>query len=358
MYALIVAGGSGTRLWPVSRKKNPKQLLKFVGDKTLLELTFRRLQKKFPARNIFVATTTKYAKLVQKQLPKVPKNHFSLEPEIKDRGPAIALAALIMHHHNPDSSFITAWSDHYIKDESAYFQILKDAENYLKLDPGIFLTIGAQPTSAHTGLGYIEKGKLIKNSQGTDIYKVKRFKEKPDKKTAERFIKSGKFLWNTGYFICKSATLLELYKKHLPEVYNLLLKIKPFIGTGKQQEKINQFYTLMPKVDIERGLIEKLSNVGVLPATFGWADIGSWKVIKDVLSEENENLTKGNVVSHNTSRSLIYNHEKKLVTVVGLEDLIVVNTKDALLIASKQNSEQVKELVEKMKQDKKLLKYL
>jgi mannose-1-phosphate guanylyltransferase len=358
MFALIMAGGSGTRLWPVSRKKNPKQLLKLIGNKTLLQNTFLRLKKGFSTKQIFVATTKQYEKFIAKQLPGVAKNHYSIEPEIKDRGPAIALAALLMHHHDPRSCFVTAWSDHFIKNELGYFKTLKMAESYLQKDPDTFITIGAIPASAHTGLGYIEKGALQKNSSGITIFKAKQFKEKPDLKRAQSFVKSGRFLWNTGYFICKTSRLLELYKQHQPKIYHLLMEIKPFIGTPKQQEKINYFYSQMPKVDIERGIIEKLKNVSVLEADFDWADIGSWKIIKDVLSEDHQNLTQGNVVLHNTNRSLVYNHEKKLVSVVGAEDLIVINTKDALLVANKHNSEQVKGLIEKLKLDKKLKKYL
>jgi mannose-1-phosphate guanylyltransferase len=358
MYALIMAGGSGTRLWPVSRKKTPKQLLKLIGDRTLLEHTFRRLSKGFSSKEIFIATTRQYASHVRMQLPKISKSHYSIEPALKDRGPAIGLAALIMNHHDPDSSFVTAWADHFIKDEDAYFKTLNEAEKYLHSNPTAFLTIGAKPTYPHTGLGYIEQGSLLKNKSGLEVYNVKQFKEKPDLKTAEKFLKSGKFLWNTGYFICKTSTLLSLYQKHLPEIYGLLMQIKPFLGTKKQQTAINKYYSQMPKVDIERGLIEKLDNIAVLPARFDWADIGSWKIIKDVLSIEEENLTHGNVTTHNTKKSLIYNYESKLVAVVGAEDLVIINTKDALVIAPKHRSEEIKELVKKIEADKKLKKYL
>jgi mannose-1-phosphate guanylyltransferase len=354
MYALIVAGGAGTRLWPLSRKNSPKQLLKLIDKNTLLQTTFQRLLKGFSKNRIFVATTAAHAPQIAKQLSGIPKNHYSIEPVQKDRGPAIALSALLIQHFDAKASFVTAWSDHYIKNETAYFEAIKTAEKFLLTHPDYFLTVGAKPSYAHTGFGYIEQGKMVSNG----AYAVRSFKEKPDLKTAQKFIKSGKFLWNTGYFICRADTLLKLYKQHQPQIYKILMKIKPFLGTKKQQAAINKFYPQMPHADIEKGIIEKLSRVVVVPAKFEWADIGSWKIIKDVLSQEHKNLTKGNVALHNTNKSLIYNYEDKLVAVVGVEDLIIVNTKDALLIALKDKSEEIKELVKKLQADEKLKKYL
>jgi mannose-1-phosphate guanylyltransferase len=349
-----MAGGSGTRLWPVSRKNTPKQLLRLVDNKTLLENTFQRLLKGFSRKEIFVATTKQHFAAVAKQLPGIPKTNYSIEPLIKDRGPAIALAALIMHRYNPETCFVTAWADHYIDNDQAYLATLKTAEKFLHKHPEYFLTIGVKPSYPHTGLGYIEQGKIL----DFPVYKVNSYKEKPDNKTAEKFFKSGKYLWNTGYFVCRADTLISLYQKHQPQIYKILMKIKPFIGTPKQQSAINKFYPLMPHVDIEKGLVEKLDKVAVVPASFNWADIGSWKIIKEVLSEEHKNLTKGKVALHNTNKSLVYNYEDKLVAVVGLDDLIVVNTKDALLIAPKNKSEEIKQLVKKLQEDKKLKKYL
>ncbi len=354
MNVLIMAGGSGSRLWPVSRKKQPKQLLKLVDDKTLLQTTFARLSKGFSANQIFVATTLEYGKAIKKQLPSVPQNHYSLEPCLCDRGPAIGLAALIMHNFNKNGSFVTSWSDHYIKNEKEYFRVLKLADNYLKTDPSIFIAIGVSPSSPHTGLGYIETGKNLDKA----VKKVTSYTEKPDLATAKKFIESGNYLWNTGYFVCRTDTLLKLYEQHLPEVYKILMRIKPFIGSKKQQWAINKYYPDMPKVDIEKGLVEKLNNVAVVPATFDWADVGSWKIIKDVLSGSNQNLTKGNTITYESKGNLVYNYEPKLVAVAGAENLMVINTKDALLIIPKDKAEEVKNLVEKMKQDKKLKKYL
>ncbi|HVY68136.1 MAG TPA: sugar phosphate nucleotidyltransferase [Patescibacteria group bacterium] len=354
MLALIMAGGSGTRLWPLSRRQKPKQLLKFINNETLLQTTFHRLAKGFAADRIFVATTKAYSRLLAQQLPRIPGRHYSIEPQLKDRGPAIALAALIMHHYHPDETFVTAWADHYIKNEAGYFQTLKTAQRFLSSHPSYLVTIGARPDYPHTGFGYIKTGRRLDHQ----VYQASAFKEKPDLKTAEKFVANGRYLWNTGYFICRLDTLIDLYRRHQPAIYQLLEKIKPYIGTKKQQWAINRFYPKMPQVDIERGLIEKLDRVAAVKAGFDWADIGSWKVIKDVLSVEEENLTRGRVVTHNAKKSLVYNYENKIVAMVGAENLIVVNTKDALLIAPKDKSEEIKELVKKISQNKKLKKYL
>ncbi len=349
-----MAGGQGTRLWPVSRKAKPKQLLKLIENKTLLEATYHRLLHGFAPKEIFIATTADYERHIKKQLPEIPKTNYSIEPVLKDRGPALGLAALLMHHANRQSAFVTSWSDHYIKDQAAYFKTLDLAEQVLKTHPNSFITIGVKPAHAHTGLGYIK----LAGQLGHKAFKVSAFKEKPDLKTAEKFVKSKKYLWNTGYFICRTEHLLELYAEHLPEIYALLMKIKPFIGSKKQQWAIDKYYPAMPKQDIEKGLIEKLNQVAVIEASFDWADIGSWQIIKDVLSEKNDNLIKGLALHHKAEGSLIYNFENKLVAVTGLKDIIVVNTKDALLIAPKNQSEAVKELIEKIKSEPNLKKYL
>lgn len=361
MNILIFAGGSGTRLWPISRKSTPKQILKLVGDKTLLENTYERCRSWVKQDRIFIATLNDYKNVIKKQLPEIPISKYSLEPVLRDRGPAIALAALIMHHDDPESTFMTMWSDHHIKEPRNYFKkLLQSAEKYLNNNPNKVLTIGVKPTHPHTGFGYIKKQSKIPNKLGLPLFKVNSFKEKPDLKTAEKFLKSGKYLWNSGYFIWKTKTLLDLYKKHLPEVYELLNKIEPYIGTKKQQWAINKFYPLMPKVEIENGIIEKIKNdITTIEAGFDWIDIGSWKEIKDVQSKQKENFSRGLHLGHETSNSLIYNfNPKQLVTTLHTKDLVIVVTPDAVLISDKDKSIELKEIIKKLKEDKTFKKYL
>lgn len=361
MNILIFAGGSGTRLWPVSRKSSPKQLLKLVGDKTLLENTYDRCRTWVDKDRIFIATLAEYKTSVKKQLPQIPDSHYSLEPSLRDRGPAIGLAALIMNHHDPKSSFMTMWSDHSIQEPKGYFKnLLKQADKYLSQNPEATLTIGINPTYPHTGFGYIQKGKTKKNNLGLPISEVKSFKEKPNLKLATKFYKSKQYLWNSGYFIWKTENLLNLYKIHLPEVYEILMKIKPYLGTKNQQRAINKWYPKMPKVEVENGLIEKLKgNIITIEADIAWHDIGSWKVIKDIQSNNTENLSLGLHLDQDSKGTMVYNYNpSQLITTLNTDNLVIVVTKDAILVANKDSSEELKLLTKRLNEDPKLKKYL
>jgi mannose-1-phosphate guanylyltransferase len=305
---------------------------------------------------IFIGTMAEYAQIIKKQVPGIPAKNYSLEPTLRDRGPAIGLACLIMDHYHPNSLFMTAWSDHHITPVKSYLGLIKRVENYLKKNPGVTVTVGIKPDHVHTGFGYIQKGKAIANSR--NMYQVVSFKEKPNERTAKQYVQSKNYLWNTGYFAWNTKTLLSLYEKHLPEIYEVLMAIKPYIGSRKQQSMIDKLYPTMPSVDIETGLIEKLEDVMVAQASFNWADIGSWKTIKDIQSKSKQTLTQGNVINYETKGSLIYNYGSGIVTTVGLKDIIVVVTPDAVLVANKNDSEAVKKIIKQIKNKKKLRKYL
>ncbi len=362
MNILIFAGGSGTRLWPASRKSKPKQLLKLIDNKTLLQNTYERCLQWTEKNQIYVATLSEYKDLIQKQLPGIPTSHYSLEPALRDRGPAIALAALIMNHQDPSSMFMTMWSDHNINEKSGYFKkLLANAEKYLNDNPTATLTIGVPPTFAHTGFGYIKKGSKVSNKYGLPLYKVDSFTEKPNQAKAERFLASKKYLWNSGYFIWKTDALLKLYEQHLPEVHKILIKIKPHLGTKDQQKAIDQWYPKMPKVEVEDGIIEKIkNNLLTIEAKFDWIDVGSWKVIKDTQTKKrDENIVQGLHLDHDSKNTLVYNYNpKQLVTTLSTKELVIVVTEDAILIADKDSSTELKKLTAKLKEDPKLKKYL
>lgn len=361
MNILIFAGGSGTRLWPASRKSKPKQLLKLIDNKTLLQNTYERCLQWTDKKNIYIATLSEYQEVIKQQLPKIPNSHYSLEPALRDRGPAIALAALIMNHQDPKSMFMTMWSDHNIKEKPGYFKkLLSNAGKYLNDNPDITLTIGVPPTFPHTGFGYIQKKQRVKNKYNLPLYKVGSFTEKPNLKKAEKFVASKNYLWNSGYFIWKTETLLKLYEQHLPEVYKILQKIKPHLGTKNQQKAIDQWYPKMPKVEIENGIIEKIrNNIFTIEAEFDWIDVGSWKIIKDTQGKVKDNITQGLHVDYESKNSLIYNYNpNQLVTTLSTKDLIIVVTEDAILVADKDSSVDLKKLTAKLKEDKKFRKYL
>ncbi len=256
---------------------------------------------------------------------------------------------------------MTMWSDHSIKSEANYFpELLNSLEQFLSLNPSHTITVGIKPKHAHTGLGYIEKGENKDNKHNLQLYKLSSFKEKPDQITAEHFVQSGNYLWNSGYFVWKTANLLDLYKTHLPEIYDLLMQIKPYIGTDQQQNKIDELYPKMPSVDIESGLLEKIQHdILTLQGEFEWDDIGSWKVIKHVQSNDKENVTEGLSVHHNTEDSLVYNYAKDVVVAtVGLKNIVVVVTPEAVLVADKDSSEDIKKVIAQLENNEELKKYL
>ena len=356
MQILIVAGGQGTRLWPASTKSKPKQLLSFLNNKTLLENTYERFSNSF-SDSVFIATTKHYAKDIQKTLPSIPKSHYSIEPTLKDRAPAIGLAALILHHHDPEAVFMTAWSDHYIKEEKKFINIIKNAERYLHKNPETTITIGIIPSEPHIGYGYIGTHSPIQNNLNLPLYKVKEFKEKPDLQTAQKYLRRGNYLWNSGSFLWKTKTLLTLFEKHLPEIYSLLQKILPYIGTKKQQNMINKIYPDMPKIEIEHGLIEKLDNLATIRADITWADVGNWQIIKKIQSPKG-NALNGNVETINTNNSLIYNYGHGLVATIGISDLAVVVTDDTTLITTLKEAELIKSLITNLKSHPKNNKFV
>lgn len=357
MNILIFAGGSGTRLWPASRKSTPKQLLKFVGNDTLLQHTYKRVRKGLKADNIFIATASNYASQIKKQLPNLPKSHYSLEPMRKDRGPALGLAVLIMSHQNDDKVFATAWADDHIEQTQLYHETLTQGAEFVKDNPNSIIAIGIKPTSAHTGFCYIQTAKPIFRNE--HIFNVRAFTKKPNQTQAEKYLKSGDFIWNTGYFISHADHILALYKKYKPEAYTLLMKIKPHIGTTKQASMIKKYYAQMPEFDFEEILNAHPEQLKAIKAEFDWADVGRWSVIKDIQSKPSENHTKGLTLSHETNGTLIYNYNpKQLVTTLHLKDIIVVVTPESVLVADKNHSEELKNLIERIKADSKLKKYL
>lgn len=357
MNIIIFAGGQGTRLWPASRANKPKQFLKLVGDKTLLEQTYERIKSKFTPRQIFVATTTEYAPYIKKQLPKVPLANFSLEPMRRNRGPALGLAVLIMQQQSSDDIFATAWSDDHIANQKLYLKTLVKAGQLTKKFPEQIFAIGAKPTLASPAFCYIQHGQNFKKTNGSFV--VKRFTDKPSVKQAQSYLKNGNYLWNTGYFVSTGNNILRLYKQYYPKSYNLLMKIKPALGTSQQSKIIKKYYSKLESFDFEDILRKQPKELAVIPAEFGWADVGRWAVIKDIQSKDNENLSLGNAILHNTTGSLVYNYNsKQIVTTLHADNLVIINTPEAILVASKDSTEELKALIKILEQDKKLKKFL
>jgi len=344
MKILILAGGTGKRLWPVSRRNNPKQLKPLIGGKSLLKETYQRIKKGFKASDVFLSVGSNQLQMVKKELGLKSPRNFIIEPLKRGTAAAIGLACL---NFKPDEIIATVNSDHYIKNHREFFRVLNAAEQTVKKHPHELVLIGINPTYPETGYGYIKLGRQI-GRQGKDkVFKVDGFKEKPDKKTAEKYLKSWAYLWNPAYFVFRAGAMLELFKKHLPSQYRILMKIKKKPGLLKTEFK------KIKKISIDNGIMEKAISMLCLPAEFDWTDIGHWRTIHEILSgKPSKNVVKGKYIHLGGTGNLVYSYSGKLIATVGIKNSIIIETADAVLVCSKDQAQEVKKIVEKLEHDK------
>ena len=345
-HALILAGGGGTRLWPVSRKHQPKQVQPFTDNETLLQKTYHRIANNFSNKHIMIATAAHYD-LIRKQVPEVPLPQYSLEPMRRDTAAAIGLAALRVFKSDPDAIVVTVNSDAFVKNEKEYLRVLELAHQTVAKHKDHIVMIGINPTYPETGYGYIKMGKMFREANGDKIFHVERFVEKPDIETAKTYLQSWEYLWNPALFVFHAGYFLSLYKAYLPEMYEQLMIIEKALGKKNEESVVREAFEKIKPISVDYGIIEKAQNMLVVPADFGWADIGHWRTVKDVLTEkEADNLVKGSHIGVETKGSLIYNFTNKLVATAGVENLIVVVTDDSILVCSKDHAQGVKKIVE------------
>lgn len=350
-YVAIMAGGIGSRFWPMSRTSYPKQFLDVLNTgKTLIQWTYERYIKFIPEENIFIVTSEEYVEIVKEQLPNLPVENILAEPSRKNTAPCIAYISFKLAKINPEACFIVAPSDHLILDEANFEDIALEALEFVAHIKAL-TTLGIKPTNPNTGYGYIQFEGL-EVTKG--IYKVKTFTEKPDLAIAKTFLESGDFLWNAGIFVWKASTILNAFEKYQPEMYELFDNEKVFFNTDKEQMAIQRIYPQCTNVSIDIAIMEKANNVFVLPASFGWSDLGTWNsayenMEKDYLSNA---VASDNVIVIDATKCMINTPKEKLVVVQGLDDFIVVDTKDVLLICSKEKEQSIKEYVAEVKRNK------
>ncbi len=350
-YALILAGGSGQRFWPVSRDALPKQLLKLFGDKTLLELTVERLKGVIPTENILVLTNTQQEAKVRELLPQLPEGNIIAEPEKRDTAPAIALGVGWVAARDPSATMIVLPADHLIKDEAAFQKVLLGAA-YAAESSGALVTIGIKPTWPCPSYGYVERGRrsmLNGMDESLLVYEVVRFREKPNPDLAEHFISVGNFTWNAGMFIWTLPAIFSELSRHAPILADFVAemrKSRDMCATVKKQ------FGKLPKLSIDYALMEKASRVLNVEATFDWDDVGNWTSVGRYLQQDkNGNQHNCKLAQFDASGNIVFSQTDNHVALLGVQDLIVVQSKDAILIASKSHAESIKKLVDALPQE-------
>ncbi len=344
--ALILAGGKGERFWPKSRKNCPKQFLCLTGDgKTMIQQTVERIRPLVEVEDIYISTNINYKKLVREQLPEIPEENILYEPQGRNTAPGIGLGAIHMRKKYDDAVMLVLSSDHQIKYRGMFLNVLKDAIAVAEKGDNL-VTLGITPTAPETGYGYI---KFNPDSEDGNAFKVDHFAEKPDAATAKTYLESEEYLWNSGMFVWKVSTILNSMSKHLPEIYSGLEKIEAAIGTEDADMVLNGVFEAIPSESIDYGVLEKESNIYVIPGTFGWDDVGSWLSVERMRPQnEAGNVVAGNVMTVNV-KSCIIEGQDKLIAAVGLRDLVIVDTKDATLICAKDSTTDIRKIVENLK---------
>jgi mannose-1-phosphate guanylyltransferase len=349
-----MAGGSGTRFWPRSRNATPKQILKITSDQfTMIQMAYNLVSGLVPDKNIHVVTNSLQAKTIKEQLSTLSINNILQEPCARDTAPCIGLAAAYIHQIDPEAIMLVMPSDHLIKPTEKFHQAVKAAAEIVAKEDTL-VTFGITPQYPATAYGYIEKSNQKIMQNGLPIYQVKQFKEKPDEKTAKKFVESNQYYWNAGIFVWKAKYILELFKELMPELYNGLQKMRE-----TNFKNIAEVYPQLPKISIDFAIMEKAKSVKVIGVDYSWDDIGSWEsLVNHYPKDKQENLNTGNIVHLDSKNCIVINDDMdSLITTIGLENLLIVKSGNSILIADRNKGQDVKKLIEDLK-NKKLHDYL
>lgn len=352
MKIVIFAGGVGTRLWPLSRKKTPKQFEKIIGNKSTIQLAVERVLPVVSPKDIFISSGEVYKDILLKQLPQIPEENFILEPEMRDVGAAVGLISAIFDKKFSSEPFIILWSDHIVKNEKLFQKILSTAGSLLSEDKNKIVFIGENSRFASQNLGWIEFGDELKKVNDVPIHKLKSFHYRPTLAIAEKFHDSPRHVWNTGYFATTAEFLFSLYKKFSPEMYEELLKLREAWGTDGFAQEMKNIYPNLQKISFDNLILEKInpSEGLVIAQNLEWSDIGAWESLKEALSEtKDDNLTMGKVMMIDSKDSLFYNYTEQMVVGIDMDDFLVINTQDVILVCPKKSVPKIKKLVESLK---------
>lgn len=350
-YVVIMAGGIGSRFWPMSRTNFPKQFLDILNTgKTLIQWTYDRYAAFIPKENIFVVTSEEYSGIVHDQLPHLPKENILGEPSRKNTAPCIAYISFKLMQRDPKASLIVAPADHLILDNIAFKKVCLEALSFVNKH-NAFITLGINPTHPNTGYGYIQ---FEQHAVSDNVFKVKTFTEKPNLELAKTFVSSGEFLWNAGIFVWQVKNIITAFEQYLPEMYEVFAAEKDRFNTPEEKKALEAIYPQCTNISIDFGIMEKANNVYVIPSSFGWSDLGTWNSAFDNFEKDYlENAVAGNnVVVVDSTKCMVHVPDEKLVLLQGLDDFIVVDTEDVLLICQKSKEQEIKEYVAEVKRKK------
>ncbi len=350
-YVAIMAGGIGSRFWPMSRTALPKQFLDILNlGRTFIQSTYDRFAQFILNENIYIVTTQQYKSIVEKQLPELNPENILCEPSRKNTAPCVAYVSYKLQQLNPKSNLICAPADHLVLDNTAFIKVSLEALDFTAKHNAL-LTMGIKPARPNTGYGYIQ---YEEHSVTDNIFKVKAFTEKPDLELAKTFIASGDFLWNAGIFVWQTKSIINAFEKYLPEIHDVFDAEKEALNTSEEKNAIEKIYPQCVNISIDYGIIEKADNVYVIPSSFGWSDLGTWGSAYETLEKDYlENAVAGNnVMIFDSNRNMVHVDNKKLVLLQGLDDFIVVDTNDALLICRRENEQEIKEYLAEVKRNK------
>ncbi len=344
IFALILAGGVGTRLWPLSRRSQPKQLLALVGQRSLLQMTLDRIRPVIPPERTFIMTNVDYVEEVRRQALEVPPDQIIAEPAVRGTAPAIGLGAMLIARQAPQSVMVSLHADHYFRDEEHFRRALLAATEVAQ--ERWLVNLGVRPHYPATGYGYVELEGELGTYRGFVAYKVRRFKEKPDLETARAFVASGRYLWNSGIFCWRIDVILDAFRRLLPQHTQVLERIAAAAGTPEWPDVLaHQWQHLEGETTIDHGIMEKADRVATVPMDAGWDDVGSWESLADLLeADANENVLEGDVLALDVQRVFVRS-DKRFVALVGVDNLIVVDTPDALLVCRRDRAQDVKRVV-------------
>jgi mannose-1-phosphate guanylyltransferase len=348
VYAVIMAGGQGTRFWPRSRRHRPKQLLHIIGERTMLEQTVARIEPLIPPERIVVVAGEAHGPLLREVLPQLPRDHLLLEPIGRNTAACVAWAALWVQQRQPDAVMVVLPADHAIGDEAEFRAVLATATAVARTANRL-VTIGIRPTHPETGYGYIRVGHERLHIDGREVHRVERFVEKPSREKAAQFLAEGGYLWNSGMFIWRVDAILQALQRHLPQLVQEFEAVRAALADDARA--VAEVYPRLPSISIDVGVLEQAADVWVVPGDFGWSDVGSWRALSALLPADAQgNVAVGELRALETSGCLIYSPHK-LVAAIGITDLVVIDTEDVLLICPKHRDQEVRTLVELLERE-------